>query len=138
MKLLKDEGTHTLTMTSRSRVVIGIKIRPNQNTGVVKIMWWMPLNTAPTRTSGQILLKMIKKSIIESNFSTKKKSAWEPKKAHNGLRESLVQRLIFFNLKNSLITSLNNGIPVNQHKDEPQGDWSPNGTMSQPCPWIGN
>lgn len=37
---------------------MGIKIRPNQNTGVVKIMLWMPLKTAPTRISGQILLKI--------------------------------------------------------------------------------
>lgn len=138
MKLLKDEGTHTLTMTSRSRVVIGIKIRPNQNTGVVKIMWWMPLNTAPTRTSGQILLKMIKKSIIESKFSTKKNQPESLKTTYRGTRIFGSKADFFFNLKNSLIMSSNNGIPVNQHKDEPQGDWSPNGTMSQPCPWIGN
>lgn len=34
----KLKFTYTLTMTSRRSVVIGIKIKPNQKTGVVNII----------------------------------------------------------------------------------------------------
>lgn len=36
--LINDFSTYTLTNTSRSKVAMGINIRPNQNTGVVNII----------------------------------------------------------------------------------------------------
>lgn len=75
--------TYTLTSTSKRSDATGIRMSPSQKTGLVNIIWWMPENTAPTRTLGQTMLKerfdIFRAQLNNIVFSPVKKHEQKPK-----------------------------------------------------------
>lgn len=102
-------------MKSGMMVIIGISMRPNQNTAVENSIMYIPAMTLPTGITGQKKLQKYEEVYI--------------------IKKLFLKSVFFFYFKN-YVNNVKFYKPVHNYKDEPQNNGSPNGTVGWQCPRI--